>query len=287
MRIKGNFKSPLKRGVQGCVAFLLMFVLLAFAATQAHATYAVKQQWVRISLTAGETLTKGQMVAIKAADGYAYKADADVSTLRPAIGIVGTGAAAGASVEVIVEGIVTGWTSQTIGAPGYLSETAGAVTQSAPTYNQQVGIAISATTYYINCKNYLDTTGLLTQTGSGSYKSYTLSTDNVTLTSADCGKVYAIATDAKVFSLPATAAGCEFTFINAGANDHNIVAIDPTTNDQIFGDCGAVVIAGATGEKLQNTKTGSKRGDSVKIVGDGVDGWYITSCNGVWAEETP
>jgi hypothetical protein len=266
---------------------MLAIIMLVSLVTMADATYSVKQQWVRISLTAGETLTKGQMVAIKAADGYAWKADADVGTLRPAVGIVGMGAAAGSTVEVIVEGIVTGWTSQTIGAPGYLSETAAVVTQSAPTYNQQIGIAISATTYYINCKNYLDTTGLLSQTGSGSYLSYTLSTDNVTLTSTDCGKVYAIATDSKVFNLPATAAGCKFTFINAGANDHNIVAIDPTSNDQIFGDCGAVVIAGATGEKLQNTKTGAKRGDSATLIGDGVDGWYITSCTGVWAEETP
>lgn len=278
----------IKRSLIASMIIMLFIALGPMLFMQdADAAYAIKQQWARFSATCGETLTEGQMVAIKDADGYAWKADADVATLRPAVGIIGKGCTAGTKGEIVVFGIVSGWTSLAEGSPGYLSETAGAVTQSAPTYNQQVGVAISTTEYLINCRNYLDTTGLLTQTGSGSYLSYTLDTDNVTLTTTHCGGVRAIATDEKVYSLPATAAGCRFTFINAAAANNVLLAIDPTTNDQIFGSCDAVVIAGATGEKLQNTKLTSKRGDSVTLIGDGADGWYITSCTGVWAEETP
>ena len=122
---------------------------------------------------------------------------------------------------------------------------------------------------------------------SGGVSSYTLDTDNVTLTSADCGEVHAIATDAKVYTLPSTVAGCVFTFINAGAATAVLLSIDPAAADKIGGSCDAVNIAGVDGEKFNNTKASSIKGDSATLIGDGVDGWYITACNGVWAEETP
>ncbi len=153
--------------------FLALSLMLAIAfssAAPADAYYA-KQVWQRMSCTAGETLTSGNIVAIKAADGKCYKADADDATLRPAVGLIGKGGAASAAVEVIITGIITGWTGQTIGAPGYMSGTAGAVTQAAPAYTQKVGVAISATDYYINIQNYFDTSAVaalaadVTQTG--------------------------------------------------------------------------------------------------------------------------
>jgi hypothetical protein len=122
---------------------------------------------------------------------------------------------------------------------------------------------------------------------SGGVSSYTLDTDNVTLTAADCGEVHAIATDAKVYTLPSTVAGCVFTFINAGAAGAVLLSIDPAAADKVGGSCDAIDIAGADGEKFNNTKATSIKGDSATLIGDGVDGWYITACNGVWAEETP
>jgi hypothetical protein len=141
---------------------LLLALLCVSAVVPADAdAYYAKQVYARFSCTAGETLTAGNVVSIKDADGYCYKADADDATLRPAVGVVGMGGASGASVEVIVQGIISGWTSLSEGAPGYLSAaTAGAVTQSAPAYSQQIGYAISATDYFVNCQNYFDSSSL-------------------------------------------------------------------------------------------------------------------------------
>lgn len=127
--------------------------------------------------------------------------------------------------------------------------------------------------------------------GAGSNKTFTIATDNVVLTAADSGKVYAIGTDAKVFTLPPTAAGMVFTFINSGGAGNNIVEVNPDDNDQIYGTitlaASVVVINGDAGEALLNTKATSRRGDSVTLIGDGVDGWYVVASTGIWAEATP
>lgn len=143
------------------VALLLaMFAVSAFPASDANAGYIVKQSWARISAVAGEAITAGELVSIKDADGEAYAADANDAALRPAVGIAGKSVAEGDYTEIVVIGVLDGWTTLSEGAPAYLSETAGAVTQVAPTYAQQVGVAISATEYYINCQNYLDTSAV-------------------------------------------------------------------------------------------------------------------------------
>lgn len=132
------------------VAFMLLaaFMLLVLALPHASA-YDIKQVWARFSATAGETLTTGQVVAIKDSDGYAYKADADVAAVQTAVGVVGKGASSGSKVEIITLGILSGWSSLGEGSPGYLSATAGAVTQTAPSaLQQQVAVAISTTEYF-------------------------------------------------------------------------------------------------------------------------------------------
>ena len=145
---------------QKFLAAFALFVALTFVATDAFATYKVKQIFARFSATAGETLVTGNVVMLKDADGYAYKADANDAALRPAVGIVGKGAATGAKAEIIVMGVLTGWSSLSEGGPGYLSETAAAVTQSAPAYSQQVGYAISTTDYMFSFQNYFDSSSL-------------------------------------------------------------------------------------------------------------------------------
>lgn len=137
----------MKNTFQKILALLVVmaFVLLAVPAQ----AYTVKQIWSRISVTAGETLVTGNVVTIKDADGYAYKADADDATLRPAIGVVGKGGISGQTVEIITSGVVSGWSSLSEGVVGYLSATAGLITQTVPTYRQQIGIAISTTDYLI------------------------------------------------------------------------------------------------------------------------------------------
>ena len=149
----------MKINVRFTLALAALAVLLIAAV--AYAAYTPKIVYQRFSCTAGETLAAGNVVAVKAADGKCYKADANDSALRPAIGIIGMGGASAASVEVITSGIISGWTI-TAGSPGYLSETAGAITQTAPAYSQQLGVAINTTTYYFSPQRYIDSASIST-----------------------------------------------------------------------------------------------------------------------------
>lgn len=142
------------------MAGLLALVMLSAWAMPADAAYYWTQKYARFSAVAGETVTTGQVVLIKDADGLVYKADSNDAALRPAVGVIGMGGTAGQSVEVVIFGILSGFTGLTESGPGYLSETAALITQSAPAYSQQVGIAISATAYLINCQNYFDSSSL-------------------------------------------------------------------------------------------------------------------------------
>jgi hypothetical protein len=140
--------------------FMALFMALVFAAS-VNAAYTVDQKWVRFPGTAGATLVTGDPVAVADADGEVYEADANVATRRPCIGIIAhkTGGD-GETVEVVTYGIVGGLTGLTEGGAVYLSETAGEFTQSAPTYSQIVGYAISTTEIIFNPLAYFDTSSL-------------------------------------------------------------------------------------------------------------------------------
>jgi hypothetical protein len=125
-------------------------------------------------------------------------------------------------------------------------------------------------------------------------QTYTLDTDNVVLTAADCGQVHAIATDAKTYTLPSTVgiAGCVFTIVNQGASGANIVEVIPGAGDKIWGETRIangtrLAIAGADAEHFLNTKATALRGDWVVLMADGVDGYGIVGSAGIWAEATP
>lgn len=115
-------------------------------------------------------------------------------------------------------------------------------------------------------------------------------TTNTTLTGADSGKTFLIATDGLTVTLPATQAGLEFTFINSGAAGNNIITVAPVAADGI---CGTITLAssvvtrvGTVNTALVNTKATSTLGNSVKIVGTGVTGtkaYVIVSSTGIWA----
>lgn len=127
-----------------------------------------------------------------------------------------------------------------------------------------------------------------------------LVTDDRTLTAADHGKTFFIATDAKTFNLPATVLGLKYTFVNTGADGNNIITINPVTADAIIGNVpashganadattanGLVSQSSAAANKdFVNTKTTANQGDRLTIIGDGVDGWVIVEGVGVWASE--
>ncbi len=108
----------------------------------------------------------------------------------------------------------------------------------------------------------------------------TVSADK-TLVLADCGIVQLVDTDAKVITLPATAAGLHFTIVNAGADGAVLVTIRPQAADKISG-------AGLTpgdDKDLLNTKATAKKGDMVQLLADGVDGYTVVRQTGTWARE--
>ena len=115
-----------------------------------------------------------------------------------------------------------------------------------------------------------------------------LVTANVTLTAADHGKTFLCATDGVVFTLPATASGLKFTFINTGADGAVGISISPAAADAIHGTTNAstnVVLSGTDDKDAINTKGTATTGDNMTILGDGSVGWYVVGCHGIWASE--
>lgn len=117
-----------------------------------------------------------------------------------------------------------------------------------------------------------------------------LLTNDYTITAADNGKTFLIATDAKVITLPATIADFEVTIINSGAAGNNIVTIAPVAADGIAGTitlaASIVTRVGTVNTALVNTKASSTFGNAVKLIGTGVTGtgaWFITASTGIWA----
>lgn len=108
-------------------------------------------------------------------------------------------------------------------------------------------------------------------------------TADTTLTEADSGKVVVVnAAASKVLTLPATAAGLTFTLVHAVASTSGAGhSISPVAADLVRGNG----ITPADNKDLICTQATSRIGDSVTLVGDGVDGWYITAITGTWARE--
>jgi hypothetical protein len=107
--------------------------------------------------------------------------------------------------------------------------------------------------------------------------------DNYTLAAADSGLVVKCATDGVVFTLPATVAGMTFTILNTGADGTVGISLSPDAADKIQGGG----LAAADNEDLINTKATAKKGDMIRVVGDGADGWFVQEIRGVWSEQTP
>ena len=138
----------------GLMALMVVFLLVAVMPQTGQAAEYWKAKYERFSATIGETLATGDVVYIKGSDGEAYKADADDSAARPAVGIVDKGGSSGTA-EIVVRGILAGQTAASPGARLFLHTTAGALSTTAPTNAQMLGFVLpgtagSSTTYYIS-----------------------------------------------------------------------------------------------------------------------------------------
>ena len=106
--------------------------------------------------------------------------------------------------------------------------------------------------------------------------------DDYTLDAADNGKVIAMDTDAKAFTLPATVVGYEFILTNGGDDGEVLLKVSPNSSDKIMGPD----TAGTNNKAQQNTKATAIKGDYIHLLGDGADGWFINARRGTWAEES-
>lgn len=117
-------------------------------------------------------------------------------------------------------------------------------------------------------------------------------TASTTLTEADAGKTYNIATDALVITLPlieADSIGMEFTFRNTGADGANIITLSPASADGINGtianSAADSVASGVVNKDLINTKATANNGDWVKLRAVSTTKWFIEGGVGIWASQ--
>ena len=116
-----------------------------------------------------------------------------------------------------------------------------------------------------------------------------VSASTKTVTAAMSGRMFVsvAASGTQTFTLPAAAAGLEYTFV-AGHADTEIL-ITPATGDAIVGKTHAAEngagIAPAAGTGIKNTAATNVVGDHCTLrCLDGTT-WYMTSVAGVWASQ--
>lgn len=108
-------------------------------------------------------------------------------------------------------------------------------------------------------------------------------TTNQALTEADSNKVILVGAANLVMTLPATQAGLKFTFVlqAAGLSGGTGLSISPQAADKIMGN-------GFTSQDNKDAilaGSGDREGDLIEVVGDGVDGYYISRVIGTWTRE--
>lgn len=102
-----------------------------------------------------------------------------------------------------------------------------------------------------------------------------------TVTAADNGKTFAADAVDLVFTLPPSVDGLTYTFITKTASVTTGLQVSPAAADLINGP-GFTPLAD---KDAINTGGTDAVGDLITIVGDGIDGWYVTNVIGTWARE--
>jgi hypothetical protein len=109
-----------------------------------------------------------------------------------------------------------------------------------------------------------------------------------TLDASNCGQTHfvTVAADGDDITLPAPTAGCRLEFIYTGADNGCDLDIVVGTDDAIHGTCtvaaAATEYSGVDDADIRLTKATSNTGDRITLVSDGVEGWYIAECAGIW-----
>ena len=121
--------------------------------------------------------------------------------------------------------------------------------------------------------------GKITQEAGGSVvRPVAIKTANYTVLASESGTIFIANAADLVFTLPATAAGLVFTFINAAVSAATGLSVSPQAADNIN--------EGVDNKDLINSGATDVLGDAVTVVGDGVTGWFTMGKIGTWAAES-
>src|SRR5574338_302346 len=103
---------------------------------------------------------------------------------------------------------------------------------------------------------------------------------NHTISTTDSGRAVSVNSSggAVVITLPSTAAYVSY-FIMAAADSANSISISPAAADKIVG----LDSAGTDDKDL--ILAAPKKGDYVRLIGDGTDGWYVQEASGTFTRE--
>jgi hypothetical protein len=104
---------------------------------------------------------------------------------------------------------------------------------------------------------------------------------DATLTAADSGKVHVTTAVDVVLTLPPTESGLTFTVVAGVLSATTGASVSPDAADQVIG----LGFTGLDDKDAINTAATDVVGDSITLLGDGVDGWLIINAQGVWARE--
>ena len=105
--------------------------------------------------------------------------------------------------------------------------------------------------------------------------------DDFSLTPKDSGTTFIIDGSDKTAALPPTASGVVYTFVVKTLSAATGFRISPNAADAIHG----AGLTSADDKDLINPSVSDAEGDTVTLIGDGVDGWWITSHHGIWSKE--
>lgn len=104
-------------------------------------------------------------------------------------------------------------------------------------------------------------------------------TADYTVKASESGMVFIAGAADVVFTLPSTEAGLRYTFITKTVSAGTGTSISPAAADAIHHT------TSVDNKDLINSGATDVEGDSVTLIGDGAEGWWVDGIFGTWAKE--
>lgn len=99
-----------------------------------------------------------------------------------------------------------------------------------------------------------------------------------TLDEGDNGVVQRVTTSATI-TLPSTVVGTTYIIENGTTTSNVTVTVSPAAADKIMGN------GFTSADNKDAINTSGRAGDSITLVGDGVNGWMVQNVVGTWTRE--